>query len=102
MHTDFINIAQRCYEREASTTDREAHARTVRRRMDYHLLPHLRQTSSSGDETLQNLNSALDKFGYVRSKVQRQLHHAFLNAVYLKLNAFACIKLCVGLPFYLW
>jgi len=102
MHDDLITIAQRCYEREASSTDREANARTVRRRIDYHLLPHLRQTSSSGDETLQNLNSALDKFGYVRSKVQRQLHHAFLNAVYSNPNAHSYNNHCVGVPIYLW
>lgn len=81
MHEDLITIAQRCYEREVTSTERDAHSRTVRRRIDYHLLPQLRQTASSGDETLQRLNAALDKFGYARSKVQRQLHHAFLNAV---------------------
>ena len=81
MHEDLVTIAQRCYEREVTSTERDAHSRTVRRRIDYHLLPQLRQSTSSGDETLQRLNAALDKFGYARSKVQRQLHHAFLNAV---------------------
>ena len=81
MHEDLVTIAQRCYEREVTSTERDAHSRTVRSRIDYHLLPQLRQSTSSGDETLQRLNAALDKFGYARSKVQRQLHHAFLNAV---------------------
>lgn len=81
MNQEIIAIAQRCFEREAVSTERDMHARTVRRRIDYHLLPQLRQHASSGDEVLQKLNAALDKFGYARSKVQRQLHHSFLNAV---------------------
>ena len=81
MHEEFISIAQRCYEREAVSAEKDMHARTVRRRIDYHLLPQLRNHASSGDEVLQKLKSALDCFGYTRSKVQRQLHHAFLNAV---------------------
>jgi hypothetical protein len=81
VHPDLHAVAQRCFEREQVSDTREAHARTVRRRIDYHLLPQLRQQKSSGDEILHNLNKSLDRFGYVRSKVQRQLHNAFLNAV---------------------
>lgn len=81
VHPDLHAVAQRCFEREQTSDTRDAHARTVRRRMDYHLLPQLRQQKSSGDEILHSLNKSLDRFGYVRSKVQRQLHNAFLNAV---------------------
>lgn len=81
VHPDLHAVAQRCFEREQTSDTREAHARTVRRRMEYHLLPQLRMQKSSGDEILHNLNKSLDRFGYVRSKVQRQLHNAFLNAV---------------------
>ena len=49
--------------------------------MQYHLNPEWRDHASEGDDLLAAVKTTLDKFGLIRSKVQRELHHAFLNAI---------------------
>ena len=81
IHPDFLVISQRALERDERATARSRANRMVRPRISYHLDTTLRNQQSSGDDLLQAINVALDRFGMVRSKTQRELHNAFLNSI---------------------
>jgi hypothetical protein len=76
-----VQLVQRVYEREQMLASRQRSGRVVRSRMQYHLDPSLRDHASEGDDILAAVNMCLDRFGMIRSKVQRELHQAFLNAI---------------------
>ena len=99
VHPDLHAVAQRCFEREQTSDTRDAHARTVRRRMDYHLLPQLRQQKSSGDEILHSLNKSLDRFGASYIMPSSMLLHPSFTALNSRSAATEFLQRTTGVTF---